>query len=160
MIKTKNKRGFTLIEMIVVVAIIGILTTMILVSVSRIRKNSLDARRKSNIENVRGAITMYYAGKSCWPCVSCSSGCASLSWSNLISELYDGGYLTQNILADEDSDGINDYSVCQCGASGCSCDSGSQVKLSNACELSDGEGCTNASPFSSDSRKLYSLEVK
>ncbi|MBM3255919.1 MAG: type II secretion system protein [Candidatus Moranbacteria bacterium] len=146
--KAKNKnRGFTLIEMIVVIGVIGLLTTMILVSVGRIRKNSIDTRRKSNIENVRGAITMYYAAKSAWP--SISSG-----WSGLITDLSDGGYISDNIPADEDGDGVNDYSVCSCSSCSPACSSASvQMKLCTSCMVEDGEGC-------SGTPSKYCLEVK
>jgi len=129
-------RGFTLIEMLVVIGIIGLLSSMILISVSRIRKNSIDTRRKANIENVRGAISMYYSVKNQWP--------TATTWSDLITALSSSGYLSDSIKADEDDDGSADYTVCSC-AVGCSpaCSSGSQMRLSGKCEISDGEGCTD-----------------
>jgi len=140
--KPKNKKGFTLIEMLVVIGIIGLLSTVLLVSVSRIRKNSIDTRRKANLENVRGATSMYYSAKSSWPTFS--------SWATLVSALSTSGYISDNIPADEDGDSLNDYSAETC-TSPC------QIKLCSACEL-DGEGCTNS--VGGDTRKWYCLEVK
>lgn len=134
--------------MVVVVGIIGLLTTMILLSVGRVRKNSVDTRRKSNLENVRGAITMYYAGKSAWPDIS--SG-----WNGLINTLSNAGYISDNIPVDEDKDGANDYSVCSCSSCSPDCSSSSvQMKLCVTCMIEDGEGCSGGSS------SQYCLEVK
>jgi prepilin-type N-terminal cleavage/methylation domain-containing protein len=140
--KTNKKSGFTLIEMIVVVAIIGILSTLLLVSVSGIRKNAQDTRRKSNLENVRGAVIMYYSVKSSWPTLSGSS--EIVIWNNLISTLSTQGYLTDNVTSDEDGDSNADYTVAAC-SSGC------QLKLCVTCVVPTGEGCTAGE---------YCLEVK
>lgn len=143
---SKNKKAFTLIEMVVVIAIIGILSTMILTSVGNIRKSSVDSRRKSNLENVRGAITMYYSAKSAWP--------TSTNWSTLVSNITTPGYLADNIVQDDDGDSVNDYDVTTC-SSPC------QMKICSACEVSEGEGCSNASLVGGgDTRKWYCLEVK
>jgi len=147
-----NKKGFTLIEMLVVIGIIGLLSSILLISVTRIRKNSIDTRRKANIENVRGAISIYYSVKNQWPTIT------NGDWSGLITTLSNSGYLSDNIQTDEDGDGNNDYNVCSC-ASGCSpaCNSGSQMRLTAKCELTDGEGCTDTTHCSSG---WTCLEVK
>lgn len=152
--KTK-KRGFTLIEMLVVIGIIGILSTVLLVSVSRIRKNSIDTRRKANIENVRGAVSMYYSVKSTWPTIT--------TWDALISTLSATGYMSDTVKTDEDSDGQKDYSVCQCGA-GCACNAGAQIKLSTRFEVSTNNDCSTISTCPTDigtsTNTCCSLEVK
>lgn len=133
--KNKNKKGFTLIEMLVVISIIGLLTTMIIISVGRVRKNSIDTRRKANLENVRGAITMYYSVKNSWPSFT--------SWDNLITTLTSAGYLSDTIKSDEDEDGSADYSVCACGSCSPVCSSGTIMRLTAKCEIADGDGCTD-----------------
>jgi len=127
--QTKTKWGFTLIEMIVVIAIIGILSTILLTSVSSIRKNAIDTRRKSNLENVRGAINMYYSVKSTWP--SISGG-----WSGLMTNL--SGYITDSVSADEDGDGVADYSV-----SACTDGEGCQMKLYANCVQPTASDCVS-----------------
>lgn len=52
--------AFTLIELLVVIAIIGILSTVVLVNLSGTRQRARDARRKSDLANIRLAIEMYY----------------------------------------------------------------------------------------------------
>jgi prepilin-type N-terminal cleavage/methylation domain-containing protein len=155
-----NKKGFTLIEMLVVIGIIGILSGMILVSVSSVRKNSIDTRRKANVENVRGAISMYYSVKNALPCTfatgdtctTCSvpGDSSGTNWCKLITKLSASGYLSDNVLTNEDSDDKNDYAVAACTAP-------CVYRLCNACET-NGEGCTV--DMGGDTRKWNCLDVK
>lgn len=55
----KPKFGFTLIELLVVIAIIGILVTVGTVSYQRASKLSRDARRKTDLEQIRQALETY-----------------------------------------------------------------------------------------------------
>lgn len=56
--KTQNK-GFTLIEILVSIAIIGILSTMIFANLNSSRVKSRDARRKMDLDQLVNAITLY-----------------------------------------------------------------------------------------------------
>ncbi len=59
--KFKNSKGFTLIELLVVVAIIGILSSVVLASLNSARKKARDARRKSDLSQIRTALELYYS---------------------------------------------------------------------------------------------------
>lgn len=54
-----QKRGFTLIELLVVIAIIGILASSVIIGLSRAQTRARDARRKSDIDQVRKALAAY-----------------------------------------------------------------------------------------------------
>ena len=53
------KKGFTFIEILVVVTIIGLLAGVGAISYSQFTKSSRDARRKADVENLRAALEMY-----------------------------------------------------------------------------------------------------
>lgn len=53
------KNGFTLVELMTVIVIIGILASVIGVSVSSVRKDARDARRESDLHTLQSAIELY-----------------------------------------------------------------------------------------------------
>ena len=53
------QKGFTLVELLVVIAIIGILASVILASLSGARIKSRDARRLSDLKEIRTALELY-----------------------------------------------------------------------------------------------------
>lgn len=53
------KWGFTLIEILVVATIIGLLAAGGMVSYSQLTKQSRDAKRKADLEQIRAALEMY-----------------------------------------------------------------------------------------------------
>lgn len=62
-----RKNGFTLIEILVSVTIIAILTVIGVVSYTALTKRSRDAKRKSDLEQVRSALDMYRSDNGFYP---------------------------------------------------------------------------------------------
>jgi len=62
-----NNKGFTLIEMLVVVAIIGLLSSVVVVGLGSARQNARDARRISDIRQIQNALEVYYSTNQSYP---------------------------------------------------------------------------------------------
>ncbi len=62
-----NQKGFTIIELLVVVAIIGLLASVILVAVGNARIKGRDARRLSDMTQVKSGLDIYYNFGSGYP---------------------------------------------------------------------------------------------
>lgn len=62
-----NNKGFTLLELLIVIAVIGILSSVVLGSVQSSRAKARDAIRKQDLHNLEIALAMYYADKGEYP---------------------------------------------------------------------------------------------
>ena len=62
-----KNNGFTLVELLVVISIIGILTVITASSFVESQKKSRDAARKSNLKSLADAVSLYYADQGSFP---------------------------------------------------------------------------------------------
>lgn len=79
------RRGFTFIELLVVITIILLLTSVGLVSYQSANRNARDNKRKADLEQVRSALEIYRADNGSYP---------AGDWSAMFSAL-SSGYLNQ-----------------------------------------------------------------
>lgn len=64
---SNKRRGFTLIEILVVTTIIGLFATMGFVSYVSFNQQARDARRKADLEQIRAVVEMYRSNNSTYP---------------------------------------------------------------------------------------------
>jgi prepilin-type N-terminal cleavage/methylation domain-containing protein len=63
----KNKNGFTLVELLVTIAIIGLLSTLATVSLNSARTKARDAKRKNDMNNIMKVMQVYYTSNDGYP---------------------------------------------------------------------------------------------
>ena len=127
-----KQKGFTLIELLVVISIIGLLASIVLVSLNSAREKARDAKRKGDIHQIQLALQLYYDDNDVYPgenwCDSSTGSCGSScpcgesGWSvggNIYTALVGGGYI-QNLPLDplNDSSYFYDYEP-DCNQSNC-----------------------------------------
>lgn len=62
-----NQKGFSLIELLVVMAIIAILSAIGLASFSSVNQNARNSRRAADIQQIRSALEMYRTDHDAYP---------------------------------------------------------------------------------------------
>jgi len=65
--KHNNRSGFTLIEMLVVIAIIGLLASVVVVGVGSARQRARDTKRIADIRQIQNMLENYYASNNKYP---------------------------------------------------------------------------------------------
>jgi len=74
MMNHRTKSGFTLIELIVVVSIIGLLSTIGITGFQSVTRSGRDALRKTDLEQLRSALEIYKSEENHYPAeVDCSA---------------------------------------------------------------------------------------
>lgn len=63
----KNKVGFTLIEVLVTIMIIGILSTIVTFAVRQAQQSARDGKRKSDLETIAAGLELYRAECNRYP---------------------------------------------------------------------------------------------
>ncbi len=87
-----STRGFTLIELLVVIAIIGVLASVVLSGLQSSREAALDARRKSDVDQIVKALYLYELRQGNW--MEVGSGCGAAGNGNGWFNYGGGSYAT------------------------------------------------------------------
>ncbi len=72
--KTRSKRGFTLVEMLVVMGLIGLLVAMMTGALKYAQNVAWQARAQELVSNVATALTIYIQREGTWPAEILNSG--------------------------------------------------------------------------------------
>ena len=68
MISLKRKQsGFTIVELLIVIVVIGILAALVVTTFSGIQKKARDSERQTDIKAVHGQVEAYYAQNGKYP---------------------------------------------------------------------------------------------
>jgi len=90
--KTNNKKGFTLIEMLVVIAIIAILASILTPALGRARERAKRAKCMSNLKQIGYLISIYEMDKETYP-----EGSGTNNFTALVNAVKDGGSIDPEI---------------------------------------------------------------
>ncbi len=74
------RRGFTLVELMIVITVIAILATIAVVSFSRVQKQARDTKRKGDVRALATALQAYFTERNTYP--------ATASWSTELAPTY------------------------------------------------------------------------
>jgi prepilin-type N-terminal cleavage/methylation domain-containing protein len=100
-----NHKGFTLIELMIVIALIGILSSMILVSISSASGRARDARRASELGAIKTVLDVYAINNNdSYPncCNASGSGVEyGINFNDLVNYLRSNNYISQANFSDE-----------------------------------------------------------
>jgi len=107
----KNNAGFTLMELLVVVAVLGLLMGLVASNYLGYQAKARDARRKSDLAQISRALELYYNDYSSYPDDSSSriagcgsSGTTACPWGTTFQ---DANTVYMDIIPDERMEGFN-----------------------------------------------------
>lgn len=91
--KSKAEQGFTLVELIVVMAIIGAIAGLLLVNFQNARVRSRDAVRKADLRSIKQALQLYYNDNQSFPGDNSGviAGCGSNGTTSCTDDFVSGG---------------------------------------------------------------------
>lgn len=111
-----SKSGFTLIEMLIVIAVIAILASVILVGLGPVQKQGRDSRRISDLRQVQNGLELYYNKCGFYPGANNfgNSACATAGsddpvWNNLANALISSNIGVSNVPVDPTNNTIYFY---------------------------------------------------
>lgn len=68
MVSLKHKsKGFTIVELLIVIVVIGILATLVIVTFTGIKEKARDSKRKNDINAIAAALETYNSDKNTYP---------------------------------------------------------------------------------------------
>lgn len=109
--RARREQGFTLIELLVAIAIIGLLASIVVVSMSDSRERGRDSARSSQAQELLKAVEMYYSDTGGYPADGVADGGGAVQLSTISVPLRDSGYLS-GIPADPSFPDSTGYHYC------------------------------------------------
>ncbi len=115
-LKQSNK-GFTIVELLIVIVVIGILALLVVTTFSGIQKKARDTERQTDIKAIHTAIEAYYGQNSKYPSLAQLNDSAwrSTNLKGLDSDALKDPHGTDSTVAQNASDGTYGYDVTPVG---------------------------------------------
>lgn len=83
MISLKSKQsGFTIVELLIVIVVIGILATLVIVTFSGVQQKARDTKRETDVKALASQLEVYYANNGSYPG---------------LAQVQDNGWVTANL---------------------------------------------------------------
>jgi general secretion pathway protein G len=83
-----KRKGFTVIEMMMVIAILSLLSSIVLISLRKAEDKAIEAVAKANVNHMKKALEMFYITNGFYPFPDSGQETSEGGWSyNLTSEL-------------------------------------------------------------------------
>ena len=124
----KSKKGFSLIELLVVISIIGVLEAILMMNLMGARERGRDAQRIQDLNSLKSALRLYYndnnqlypPGNNCTTCLNSvlsdyTSGVSGVGYTYTAVDSRNGFRLTVKLESGAGDDDIN--SQIKCGIS-------------------------------------------
>lgn len=83
----KKTRGFNLIELLVVISIMGLLSTLAIAALQNTRQKGRDARRQGDMKQIKTAIELYFDANGFYPQCAGNNLCTSTGYQGNIQAL-------------------------------------------------------------------------
>ena len=120
-ISYKLQPGFTLIELLVVISVIGLLASVILVSLNSARGKARDARRRADLRQISTAMELYYDKFDSYVVTGYGYNGLGIGWfaidgapNTVAKGLADQGFLSGGIIDDPDVSKRPGYMIYPC----------------------------------------------
>lgn len=81
----KNNRGFTIVELLIVIVVIGILAALVITTFNGIQQKGRDTERQTDIKALHGQLEAYYAQNGNYPTLAD------------LNDRADGGFVKDNL---------------------------------------------------------------
>jgi prepilin-type N-terminal cleavage/methylation domain-containing protein len=90
-LKKRDQAGFTIVELLIVIVVIGILAALVVTTYGGIQSKARDSKRQTDIQTIQTQIEAFYANKNYYPSLAEIN---SATWRSTNMKSLDAGALT------------------------------------------------------------------